>query len=168
MDKPEGLRIHKPMDGGWSINEILEHVALTNHYLLILIDKGADKALRNVDGLDLKHELNNYNFEIQGLEDIGITKSFKWIRPEHMEPTGSKPLELVKAELMDQSRRCAHHLTTLKNGEGVLFKTTMSVNNLGKIDVYQYIYFLVKHAQRHIQQMEKIETDFGKKVIGRT
>lgn len=36
----------------------------------------------------------------------------------------------------------------------------MTVNNLGKIDVYQYIYFLAMHAQRHVEQMEKIETEW--------
>ena len=38
----------------------------------------------------------------------------------------------------------------------------MTVNDLGKIDVYQYIYFLVKHAERHIVQMLKIEQEFDK------
>jgi hypothetical protein len=36
----------------------------------------------------------------------------------------------------------------------------MSVNNLGKLDVYQYIYFLSLHAERHLQQLKKIEEEF--------
>jgi hypothetical protein len=51
-------------------------------------------------------------------------------------------------------------LDQLKNGEGVLHKTMMSVNKLGKIDVYHFIYFLVQHAKRHIGQMEKIKGEF--------
>jgi hypothetical protein len=45
----------------------------------------------------------------------------------------------------------------LSNGEGALYKTTMSVNSLGKIDVYEYIYFLAQHGRRHIGQMEAME-----------
>ena len=41
----------------------------------------------------------------------------------------------------------------MKNGEGLLGKTTMTVNELGKINVYECIYFLSLHAQRHITQM---------------
>ncbi|MDB5234230.1 MAG: hypothetical protein JWR44_1223, partial [Hymenobacter sp.] len=44
---PAPLRSYRPARGGWTIDEILEHVALTNHYLLILIEKGAAKALKN-------------------------------------------------------------------------------------------------------------------------
>ena len=36
----------------------------------------------------------------------------------------------------------------------------MTVNDLGKIDVYQYLYFLAQHAKRHVGQMEKVEAEF--------
>ena len=150
---------YKPLTGGWSVAQILEHIVLTSHFLLILIDKGAAKALKNTNGLDLKEELENYQFDLEGIEDIGVTKSFSWIRPEHMEPTGSRALSDIRGELNTQRQRIVEHLRRLSNGEGILYKTTMSVNNLGKIDVYQYIYFLIKHAQRHVQQMENNRTE---------
>jgi hypothetical protein len=40
FDLDTSLVSYQPADGGWSIREILEHVSLTNHYLLILIKKG--------------------------------------------------------------------------------------------------------------------------------
>lgn len=106
FDKDAELRSYKPQNGGWTIDQILEHIGLTNHFLLILIDKGTNKALANISKLDINEEL--------------------------------------------------------KNGEGVLYKTTMTVNDLGKIDVYEYIYFLAQHGQRHITQMTKNETEFNK------
>jgi hypothetical protein len=36
----------------------------------------------------------------------------------------------------------------------------MSVDELGKIDVYHYIYFLAQHAKRHLMQMEMIKAEF--------
>ena len=40
------VKAYRPNDGGWSISEILEHIALTSHYLLILIDKGSKKSFK--------------------------------------------------------------------------------------------------------------------------
>ena len=49
FDKEHPLRCYKPSSGGWSVNEVLEHVMLTNHFLLILIEKGTVKALQKYD-----------------------------------------------------------------------------------------------------------------------
>src|SRR4051812_4318200 len=158
--REENLRNHKPASGGWNINEVLEHIALTNHFLLILIEKGTKKALQNVNDLDLEKELTSYEFHKDKLTEIGLHKSFNWMRPEHMEPKGEKSLPEVRKQLKEQLNQCLNYLDTMKNGEGALYKTTMSVNALGKIDVYEYIYFLAQHGQRHITQMKKNENEF--------
>ena len=150
----------KPKDGGWSIAEILEHIALTSHFLLILIDKGAKKALKNIHKLSLEQELQQADFNLDKLEAIGIHKSFHWVRPEHMEPQGEITALKVKNMLIDQLRKCLDHLESLKNGEGLLYSTTMTVHNLGKIHAYEYIYFLSKHAERHLTQMEENKNEF--------
>jgi len=160
FDKEQNLRIYKPTSGGWSINEILEHIGLTNHFLIILIDKGANKALLNIHKLDLQTELQNHIFNWNKLKEVGLHKSFGWVRPEHMEPTGNKPLDEVRRQLKEQIIHCLDNLERLKNGEGVLYKTTMTVNSLGKIDVYEYIYFLAQHGQRHLTQMQRNEAEF--------
>ena len=161
FDKDENLRGYKPAEGGWSVNEILEHIGLTNHFLLILIDKGTKKALQNAQKLDLQAELKGHVFHWDKLTEVGLHKSFTWIRPEHMEPAGMKPLEEVRAQLKEQVNLCLDYLDQLKNGEGVLYKTTMTVNDLGKINVYEYIFFLAQHGKRHITQMQKNEAEHG-------
>jgi hypothetical protein len=161
FDKEKNLRAYKPKSGGWNIDQVLEHIALTNHFLLILIDKGANKALHNIQNLVLEDELKNYEFHRDKLDEVGLHKSFPWIRPEHMEPKGEKSMEEVRSELKNQLQQCLEILDKVKNGEGVLYKTTMSVNQLGKIDVYEYLYFLAQHGQRHITQMKKNETEFN-------
>jgi hypothetical protein len=157
---PTAVRHFRPANGGWTVNEILEHTALTNHFLLILIEKGTAKALRNGASLDLVQQLGQYQFKQELLEAIGISRSFAWMRPEHMEPRGHKSTAEVQAQLRAQLQQCLHSLAQLPNGEGVLHRTTMSVNGLGKIDVYEYLYFLAKHAKRHIMQMERNATAF--------
>ncbi|WP_139923310.1 DinB family protein [Hymenobacter sp. DG01] len=160
FDLPSELRTYRPQNGGWTINEILEHVGLTNHFLLILINKGTRKALANAANTDLSVELAEQVFQWKKLDDIGRHKSFTWLRPEHMEPTGIKPLLEVRAQLQEQLSQCFTSLEQLKDGQGVLYKTTMSVNDLGKINVYEYLYFLAQHGQRHITQMEKNRNEF--------
>jgi hypothetical protein len=161
FDKDEPLLDHRPAGGEWNVRELLEHVMLTNRFLLILIDKGSSKALSQQYDGDFSELLENYRLENGAMLEIGIHKSFDWHRPEHMAPTGELPLCEVRDEIRDQLNRCLIHLEMLSNGEGLLFKTTMSVNALGKLDVYQYIYFLALHVRRHLQQLEGILNDYN-------
>jgi len=151
---------HRPSNNGWTIRQILEHISLTNHFLLILIRKGVIKSIEKTSNTDYSDLLINYDLDWEKLKVIGERRSFEWNRPEHMEPTGDKRLDEVRSQLKDQVSHCLANLDKLKNGEGALYKTTMTVNNLGKLDVYEYIYFLAQHGQRHITQMQKNESEF--------
>ncbi|MBK1895363.1 DinB family protein [Chryseobacterium paridis] len=152
-----------PIKKGWSVRQILEHIYLTNFYLLILIEKGMKKAIRNDKGLDLKLELENYNFDKTTMEQVGVHGAFIWIRPEHMEPKDEMELTEIRKLISQQLQQCLGYLELMKNGEGLLYKTTMTVNDLGKINVYEYIYFLSLHAQRHITQMKNNDLEAIKK-----
>ena len=144
-------------DERWSASQILEHVMLTNQYLLILIEKGAHRAKSIAQEKDFREQLTHYDFENSALSEVGVHKSFSWDNPEHMEPKGAKTLNEIRRELRSQLHQCLCLLDSICNGEGVLYRITMTVNNLGKLDVYQYLYFLVLHVKRHITQLEKRE-----------
>jgi hypothetical protein len=154
------LKYH-PINGGWSISDILEHISLTNHYLLILIRKGTAKAVQKAKGSNFQDELLGYELNWEVLRKIGEHRSFEWIRPEHMQPKGEFELTEIKSRLNSQLQETLGYLEQMPNGEGVLHKTMMTVNGLGKIDVYHYIYFLAQHIKRHITQMQKIEIEFN-------
>ena len=153
---------HLPANGGWTIRQVLEHISLTNHFLLILIRKGTIKSIEKASNTDYSDLLVNYDLEWDKLKMIGEHRSFEWNRPEHMEPTNRILLRDVKISLEQQLQECLSLIDQIPNGEGVLYKTMMSVNNLGKIDVYHYIYFLVQHINRHLRQIEKIRLEFKK------
>jgi hypothetical protein len=91
------------------------------------------------------------------LDAIGRRGSFPWARPEHMEPTGRTTPEEVRALLRRQEKECLALLERLNHGEGALWYLRMSVDTLGRIDLYQWLYFLVQHARRHLQQMAAIQ-----------
>jgi len=154
-----------PADNGWSIRQILEHISLTNHYLLILIRKGTNKAIERAKKIDPVDWPADYDKDWDKLTAIGKHKSFTWPRPPHMEPTGIPAMNEIRLTLDNQLQECIGYLRQMPNGEGVLYKTMMSVNNIGKIDVYHYIGFLEKHARRHITQMKKISEEFKTKKL---
>ena len=160
LTKDTGLRTFRAETEDRNICQILEHISLANRYLLILIGKGRRKALQKAGRIDIKKELQDYQLSNPRLEQVGINNSFVWISPKHMIPTGEKSLSEIQEELMKQRDLLHEHLSMLDKGQGVLHKITMSVNALGRLDVYQYIYFLLKHMQRHIQQMERIESEY--------
>lgn len=155
FDQPASLRAHVPADYGWTVDEVLNHIGLTNHYLLILIEKGTTKALANPHGLDLQAAVASYEFPRERLAAIGMLHAFPWARPDHMEPRAyPRPLPVVRQQLHDQLAQTLRVLSRLAKGEGVLHQTTMSVNELGKLNVYEYVYFLAQHARRHLTQMQ--------------
>lgn len=158
FDKDTNLRKYKPQNGGWSINEILEHIMLTNQSFLILINKGKIKSLKKETLVD-KSPIRYEDTHIESLFEVGTHKSFVLERPEHMKPTGKTNLSDVRSTLKKQMDECLETLDSLKNGEGDLAK--MSANILGKIDVYENIYFLFLHTKRHIEQMEEVEAEFS-------
>ena len=160
IEKDNVLQHYQPINGSWTIGQIIEHIYLTNHFLLIIIDKAFKKALKRANNVDLEQELKDYDFLRTDLEQIGTHLSFTWNRPKHMIPKGNITLTDLQNRLNIQKNQCIEYLNQMPNGEGVLCKTTMTVNNLGKIDVYQYLYFLAMHIQRHLEQMMKIENEF--------
>ncbi|WBV52083.1 DinB family protein [Chryseobacterium gambrini] len=161
FDKDSKTLNCKPANGSWTVQQILEHIYLTNFYLLILIEKGSKKAMRNYLHLDLNLEIKNYRFNQEKFEEVGKYGSFEWIRPEHMEPKGELNLNEIRSLITQQYHQCLSYLDLMKNGEGLLCKTTMTVNELGKINVYEYIYFLSLHAQRHVTQMRNNELEIS-------
>ena len=164
FDAPEEELDFQPAQG-WSTRQVLEHISLTNHFLLMLIDKAADKARRNVNQLDLQNLLQNPQFQLERLEQVGQHGAFAWMRPEHMEPSGNADLAEVRHKIKDQVDRCLLHLHQLLQGEGLLYTTSMSVNGLGRLNVYEYIYFLAMHARRHLTQMQNNLAQFRQSAL---
>ena len=78
-----------------------------------------------------------------------------------MEPrTHPRSQQTVRQQLHDQLVQLLGCLSRLAKGEGLLYQTMMSVNGLGKLNVYEYIYFLAQHARRHLTQMQDNEADW--------
>ncbi len=157
FDKPQDLLHFQPAQGNWSIFLILEHITLTNHFLLLTIRKWSKKAMQKAER---GQPIPEGESDLDSLEIIGQRGSFSWVRPEHMEPAGQKSLSEIRDLLNQQLQECVSLLDKMPHGEGALSQVRMSVQDLGKLDMYQWLAFLAQHAQRHAQQMDHIEQEF--------
>ena len=153
FERPLNL-LHFQPSKGWTIAQVLEHIYLTNHFLLLTLDKQAKRAVERANRGDA---IPQQCSDLEVLNVIGVRGSFHWDRPEHMEPTGNDSLSETRQHLCEQKETCLTLLETLDNGVGRLVEVTMSVNQLGKIDLNQWAYFLVQHARRHLDQLAAIE-----------
>lgn len=158
FDRPEEVRRFRPASGRWSADQVLEHIALTNRFLMLTLRKQvgiAEQRARRGDPIpDGESDLDRLNV-------IGERGSFGWPNPEHMEPTGLPTTDQVRTALYSQLGECLILLERMADGVGSLVRVTMSVNDLGKIDLYQWLYFLAQHARRHLHQLAAIEAEFA-------
>jgi hypothetical protein len=152
FDLQPSLRQIHPAQNEWSIDEILEHITLTSHFLMLTLESSLNTALRR----SKTTVIEDTESDLDAIIRISDPDAFAWVRPEHMEPTRLKPMTEVRKTMREQRDECLSVLDQIGNGEGSLHKVRMSVQNLGKLDMYQWLYFLVQHAKRHTVEIERI------------
>lgn len=162
LDEPEALLDFRPEPGAWTAREVCEHVALTNRYLLILVDKIAARSrARRARGDDPPPDPS----PVAHLTELA-TRDFRWSHPEHMTPRGEHGPDEVRAELGQQRERCRALLAELPAGEGALHRIRMSVVGAAgdgddRLDLYQFLEIVALHAERHLRQLERGRAAFG-------
>ena len=143
----------RPADGGWTAREVLEHVALTDRYLLILVDKIAVRTRSRLARGDTWPAHPPRFDHIQGL----ATRARRWDAPEHMLPSGSVDAAEVARQLASDRDRCVALLREFPHGEGTLHRIRMSMVDPDddRLDLYQYLEIVRLHALRHVAQIER-------------
>lgn len=160
FDRPAEMRQFKPVSGGWTVDQVLEHITMTNHFLMLTLRKWVEIALRRAQRGEA---IKPGESDLKRVDIIGQRGSFAWVRPAHMEPTNRVASDVVRDTMKRQVAECLAMLERISHGEGSLCRIRMTVNDLGKIDLYQWLYFLGQHARRHLQQMIAIETEFAER-----
>lgn len=152
FDLAPDLRQVQPAKDEWSIDEILEHITLTNHFLMLTLKQSLKKVLRRAQ----EQPLPEGESQLERIKHISDPDAFGWIRPEHMEPTRQVTSDDVRRRMRSQRDECLQILGQIQQGEGRLHRVRMSVQQLGKLDMYEWLYFLVQHARRHVVEIERI------------
>jgi hypothetical protein len=152
FELPSDVRQFQPAEGEWSIDEILEHITLTNHFLMLTLQQSLKKVLHRAQEQSIPDEESQLDRIVQ----ISDPDAFGWIRPEHMEPTRQASSTEIRLRLKTQLETCLQILRQISNGEGSLHRVRMSVQALGKLDMYEWLFFLVQHARRHLTEIDRI------------
>jgi hypothetical protein len=74
-----------------------------------------------------------------------------------MIPTGTRPVTEVREQLTGQHGHCLGLLERMGKGEGALCTFRMSVYGLGRLDMYQWLYFLAQHGRWHLEFLARRE-----------
>lgn len=142
----EVLLARPPYPDAWTAAEHLEHVGLVNHFLLLTIAKGCRQALKRAGRLPVPPGES----DLAPLAPVAQPGAFAWPPPAHMLPTGERTPQEVHRQLAQQYQRCLELLERMPHGEGRLTSFRMSVHNLGRLDLYQWLYFLAQHGRYHL------------------
>jgi hypothetical protein len=140
-----------PGPGRWSLHEILEHVTLANHYLLLLIEKIRARCRRRIaSGASWPASPPR----TEHLRAIAEERT-PWPHPAHMQPRAGLAPELIRERLRAALARCEEVLDEMPEGQGTLHRIRMSrLAEDDRLELYQYVDFLGRHAQRHLAQIE--------------
>ncbi len=77
FDRPQKLGKFKPSVGRWPIDQMLEHSALTNDFLMLIIHRWTEKAIRKAQrGVPIPEGES----DLTRLDIIGERGGFVWVR----------------------------------------------------------------------------------------
>ncbi|HVS11436.1 MAG TPA: DinB family protein [Planctomycetota bacterium] len=151
LDAPAANWIARAPEGGWSVGEVCEHVALANHYLLLLAQKIADRgARRAARGLAPPAQASDLSI----LAALG-RREFRWSRPDHMAPSGRLERGELRTRLAEQREQCLALATVVGSGAGALHRIRISVAG-DHLDLHQMLGFISMHIERHLDQIKRI------------
>lgn len=144
-----------PRGGGWSPAEVLEHVALANRYLGMLIHKLARRAAQRAKRTSPPRPEERAD-ELERL----AARSFRWPHPAHMAPSGAVEPGRVRAELERQLADLRATLREAADGRGALVRMRFSLARSidggdDRLDLYQWLLLVALHAERHAGQLER-------------
>ena len=137
--------------GGWSIAEIVEHLAILEERLLGLLTVMVSKA----ENAGLKRDAENAHFNPVSLDEI-IERSLKekYTAPETVKPQGN-------ASVQDSLERLRQSRASLRALQPRLEATDLTSARyphpaFGPLDAYQWLVVIGMHEDRHLRQIETL------------
>jgi hypothetical protein len=143
FDCDEQFLCEKFSSDQWSVTDTLEHVMLTNHYLLSLMTNRIPVATEK----DLPSTLQHYTLQVPEIEYL-TSGGYPWHLQDHLQPKGITPAE-IRSQLRDQLYSCLRQLDLLAGGEEVSVRISIPAERPCEVDIYQSLYLLALYAKRH-------------------
>ncbi|MEY2805953.1 MAG: hypothetical protein RIR65_370 [Planctomycetota bacterium] len=156
LARAEGREALRESAGGWSVQEIAEHVATANIHLLRLARTCAGKCrARAARGLDAARP------PTASMEDLlaHASSGVRWEAPGHMRPAGSVALGASSATIAaqrDEALALWDELCADDARVGRMHDVGMVVLGPGaRIALPELLVFVALHAERHARQAER-------------
>ena len=153
---PAKLREIKPGDGGWSVAEVVEHLALIEKRVALLLTRQVAAARASGVGPDTETSSVVANF---ANPDGVVDRTRKIVSPEPVRPTGALDTESAQ-QALDQSR--AAIASALREANGVSLENLVQSHPVfGPLNMYHWIVATALHEDRHAAQIREIGKAFG-------
>jgi hypothetical protein len=142
----------RPHAAAWSGAEILEHVALMDRFVLVLVEK---IAARTRARLARGEPWPTAPPDLARVAQAALEQR-AWPHPPHMAPAGALTPSQSAAALARDRARCRAWLAEFPAGEGTLHRIRMSrVEGEDRLELYQFLELVARHAQRHAAQLDR-------------
>jgi hypothetical protein len=137
----------KSFHGGWSIIQILEHIYMVDRVCHLMVQKPSDR-----------HSERTEHYGDQKLSDILVTKrDAKVNAPELLQPKGA----ILNPEAFEQSFLDQRNLLKqdIKQDKILMDQRIHKHPFLGEMTITDWLYFIIHHTERHLQQIIDIEQE---------
>ncbi len=151
---PPSQREETPPDGGWSVAQVVEHLAHTDRVFTQLLARFvSDLRGQPADYIEI-HGLLQRRRLLAVLDRNTKVESKEWILPVQ-NWDAAQALEMLEAAR-------AILVTTVRSAEGVPLSTVSYPHFiLGELNLYEWIAFLGYHEARHAAQIQEIAMSLG-------
>jgi hypothetical protein len=158
FDEDPGVLQYLPADGGRCCSQMLEELMHANGNLLSSIEMACREA--HTDAA-VAHTTDWSRYTL--LEALVQERCMHTVYTAMTTATLSH--DDVRSRMRGQLGRCLDHLDTLCHGEGILYKTTLPIQEPLTLDVYQHLYFLAHFGRSHVALLEENKAEFA--LLGR-
>jgi hypothetical protein len=131
-------------EGGWTVMEILEHICITENRIHTLMLKPSDTTAESKEILG-KEKIKHLTVT-EGKEKV--------MAPEALHPKGElKDVDAFKKRFQEQRKELKEDI---ENGKLIIDNRTRKHPRLGEMTVSDWLYFLVSHTERHVEQIGEL------------
>jgi len=142
----------KPDWNRWSINEILEHIALAEIGIFTIVQGELQKPAEPSRRAEIK-------VEDEQIVKILTNRSGKAQSPEQIRPTGRFPnMQIAMGAFQKQHTQIIDFVRTTPHNLRERYWKHMAT---GVIDLYQSLILIAAHTQRHLLQLEEVKANLN-------
>jgi uncharacterized damage-inducible protein DinB len=139
---------YKPASDRWSVAECLEHIAVTESFILGNINRTLQQAAAP----------STPAFGDDGMVQMVVDRTTRIKGPEILMPTGRWPHEQLLGEFEAARKRTADFAATT---DTQLRQHAFPHPMFGSLDCYQWLLLIGAHGERHRAQAEEVMADAG-------